>query len=636
MAEQVDHPLARLSAGEIRTARAVLDKAGLVAGSTRFAMLALEEPPKDEVLAFAPGDPIDRRVRAVLLDGETGVTRTVLASITRSEVDDVTEVDTTVDGQPPILVEEFTAVDEIVKADAGWREAMRRRGVTDLDLVCVCPLSAGSFDIPGERGRRMLRALSFLQHRESDHPWAHPIDGVVAYVDVTERTLVDLVDHERRPIPAEEGNFDDPAYTGPARTTLRRIEITQPDGPSFSIDRDVVRWAGWTLRIGFDPREGLVLHQVSIRDRPVVYRASVAEMVVPYADPGPVRYWQNYFDAGEYLLGQQANSLALGCDCVGEIHYLDAVLADNDGEPREIPHAVCLHEEDFGVEWKHTDVFTGSAQTRRRRRLVISFFVTVGNYDYGFYWYLYLDGTIALDVKATGVLFTSSYREGDEYASEVAPGLGAPFHQHLFSARLDMMVDGLGNAVEEVDVRGRPAGPDNPQGNAFGRSVTRLSRESEAARNADPAAARSWQIINPRRTNRLGRPVGYALHPQGQPTLLADESSSIARRAAFATRHLWVTRYHPEERYPAGDLINQHPGGAGLPSWVSRDRSLDGEDLVVWHTFGMTHVPRPEDWPVMPVDVSGFALRPVGFFDRNPTLDVGEAGATGGCSTTGP
>ncbi len=151
-----------------------------------------------------------------------------------------------------------------------------------------------------------------------------------------------------------------------------------------------------------------------------------------------------------------------------------------------------------------------------------------------------------------------------------------------------------------------------------------MTRESQAARSADPAVARSWQIVNPQRTNRMGRPVAYALYPQGQPTLLADERSSIARRAAFATRHLWVTRYDPAERYPAGDLVNQHPGGAGIPSWIARDRSLDGEDLVVWHTFGMTHVPRPEDWPVMPVDVSGFVLKPVGFFDRNPTLGVRE------------
>ncbi|MEV1289807.1 primary-amine oxidase [Micromonospora sp. NPDC049679] len=620
------HPLQRLSADEIRAARALLAAHDLLSPTTRFPLLALEEPPKDVVLAYRDGDPVDRRVRAVLLDVTTGRCRTVVASLTRATIDSVVELDPVIDGQPPILLDEFVAVDEIVKADPGWRAAMARRGITDLALVRPCPLSAGDFDIPGERGRRMLRVLSFLAHRPEDHCWAHPIDGVVAYIDLVERRVVELIDHELLPVPTEEGNFDDPAYTGPPRTTLKPIEITQPDGPSFSVDGDVVRWENWRFRVGFDPREGLVLHQISIRDgerdRPLIYRASIAEMVVPYADPSPVRFWQNYFDAGEYLLGQQVNSLRLGCDCLGEIHYFDAVLADGDGQPREVPNAICMHEEDHGVLWKHTDLFTGSAETRRQRRLVISFFVTVGNYDYGFYWYLYLDGTIQLEVKATGVVFTSAYVAGSPYATEIAPGLGAPYHQHLFNARLDMTVDGVTNAVDELDVRPLPIGPDNPYGNTFTRSETRLASESQASRSADPGRGRVWRIVNPERTNRLRQPVGYVLRPEGQPTLLADPASSIAGRAAFATRHLWVTRYDPAERYPAGDLVNQHAGGAGLPAFVAQDRPIDGADIVLWHTFGTTHFPRAEDWPVMPVDYCGFTLKPAGFFDRNPTLDV--------------
>jgi primary-amine oxidase len=623
IATAVDHhPLRRLTAEEIDEARRVLGEAGLLAPTTRFAFLGLEEPAKPEVLGWRPGDPVNRRVRAVLLDVATGKVVDAVVTVTEHEVESVTEVDCASAGQPPILLEEFIAVDEIVKADEGWRAAMARRGITDLDLVRPCPLSAGAFDLAGEEGRRLLRVLSFLQNRPSDHCWAHPIDGVVAYVDLIEKRVIELIDDELLPIPAEEGNFDDPEYVGPARTTLKPLEITQPDGPSFSVDGDVVTWENWRFRVGFDPREGLVLHQLSIHDRPVVYRASVAEMVVPYADPSPVRFWQNYFDAGEYLLGQQVNSLRLGCDCLGEIHYFDAVLADGDGQPRTVENAICMHEEDYGVLWKHTDLFTESQETRRQRRLVISFFVTVGNYDYGFYWYLYLDGTIQLEAKATGVVFTSSYVDGSPWASELAPGLGAPYHQHLFSARLDMMVDGVDNAVDEVDVERVPVGPANPYGNAFTRKATRLTRESEAARVADGSVGRVWQVVNPGKRNRLGQPVGYALYPQALPLLQADDSSSVARRAAFATRHLWVTHYSPDERYSAGDLVNQNPGGAGLPAYVAQDRPIDGADIVLWHTFGMTHFPRPEDWPVMPVDHCGFTLKPVGFFDRNPTLDV--------------
>jgi len=185
-----------------------------------------------------------------------------------------------------------------------------------------------------------------------------------------------------------------------------------------------------------------------------------------------------------------------------------------------------------------------------------------------------------------------------------------------------MMVDGERNAVDEIEAQRVPVGPANPYGNAFTRSVTRLARESESAREAAPARARVWQVSNPDKRNRMGQPVSYVLYPQGQPLLLADDSASVTRRAGFATKHLWVTRYDPAERYSAGDLVNQHPGGAGLPEYVARDRPIDGEDIVLWHTFGLTHFPRPEDWPVMPVDYCGFTLKPYGFFDRNPTLDV--------------
>ncbi|MFP5021871.1 primary-amine oxidase [Pseudonocardia phyllosphaerae] len=620
------HPLARLTAAEIDDARALLDAHGLLGEGVRCTVLALEEPTRAEVAAYdgagvdGGGGSLDRRVRAVLLDATTGAARTVLASLTRSAVDADVVHDPATDGQPPITGEEMEGVDAIVKADEGWRAAMAARGITDLDLVCACPLSAGSFDLPGERGRRMLRVLSFLQHRPDDSPWAHPVDGVVAYVDLVERRVVELVDTGVVPVPEEEGNFGD----GPYRESRRPLHITQPEGPSFTVvDDEVVEWEGWRFRIGFDPREGLVLHEVSIAGRPVAHRMAVAEMVVPYADPSPVRFWQNYFDAGEYLLGQQANSLELGCDCVGAITYFDAVVADPDVRPRTIRNAICLHEEDDGVLWKHTDIFTGQHATRRRRRLTVSFFATIGNYDYGFYWHLYPDGAVELEVKSTGVVFTGAYDErASRWATEVAPGLGAPYHQHLFCARLDLTVDGPRTSVDELDAHRVPVSAENPWGNAFDRTVTPVETEAGAGRFADAGAGRVWRIAAAEARNRFGHPTAYVLEPEEGPVLLADEASSIRARAAFATRHLWVTAYDPARRYPAGELVNQHGGGAGLPEWVAEDRPVRDTELTLWHTFGVTHFPRPEDWPVMPVVSCGFRLAPSGFFDRNPTLDV--------------
>jgi primary-amine oxidase len=620
-----DHPLAPLTADEIAAVKETMTVEGLVTEHVRFVYVGLEEPHKSTVLTFTPGDSIERRARVLLLDRATGLGTDHVVSLAGRKILRSIAVDCVTEGQVSILHEEFDDIESFLRASPDWVAAMAARGIA-LEKVRAVPLSAGVFGHQDEVGRRLVRVLAFHQEDEADLPWAHPIDGVVAYVDLTERRVFKVVDETQLHVPAERGEWNAAPHARPARTDLKPIEISQPEGPSFAVDGNQITWADWKFRFGFDVREGLTLHQLSFSDdgveRPVIYRASIAEMVVPYADPSPIRYWQNYFDQGEYQFGRYTNSLELGCDCLGEIRYFDVTIADETGDPQVMKNAICLHEEDYGVLWKHTDIFNGMSETRRSRRLVISFFLTIGNYDYGFYWYLYLDGTVELEAKATGVVFTSAYRDRDGFATEVAPGLGAPFHQHLFCARLDMAVDGNVNTVEEVDAVPEPTGPDNPWGNAFRRRKTTLATEAVGQRLADNTKARVWHITNPAKQNRLGQDVGYALYPQGQPVLLADPSSSIAARAAFATKHLWVTRYDPSQRYPAGDFVNQHPGQGGLPTFVADNRNIEAADLVLWHTFGITHFPRPEDWPVMPVDYAGFKLKPVGFFDRNPSLGV--------------
>ena len=638
----VQHPLASLSAPEFDRIRDIVTGFDDFTETTRFAYVGLEEPHKRAVLAWQAGDgPLPERLaRVMLLDMATGRSTDNVVSIDSGSLLSTVVLDGS-RGQLPILIEEFDAIAEIVAEDEGWVAALAARGCT-VDEVKVVPLSAGFYDYPEEVGRRIVRVLAFRQDYPADHPWAHPVDGLSAYVDTAARRITRLIDATALAIPAEPGNFDDPAVQGAPLSSLKPIVISQPEGPSFQVDGEFVEWGNWRFQVGFDVREGLVLRQLSFDDageeRPIIYRASINEMLVPYGDPSPVRFWQNYFDTGEYLFGRFTNSLALGCDCVGEITYFDAVLADELGNPFTIENGICMHEEDFGTLWKHSDLYTGSNEVRRSRRLVISFFTTVGNYDYGFYWYLYLDGTIECESKLTGILFTSAYpgldAEGADYpyASEVAPGLGGPYHQHLFSARLDMMVDGLSNAVEEVDAVRVPIGPGNEHGNAFTKRVTRLSTEAGSGRVADGSAARAWHIVNTEKTNRMGRPTGYVLYPQESPTLMADASSSIAKRAEFATKHLFVTKYDPAERYAAGDFVHQNPGGDGITRFIEGDESIDGEDIVLWHTFGPTHFPRPEDWPVMPVDYARFTLKPYGFFGKNPTLNVPPNEAVGHCS----
>ncbi|KOT60743.1 MULTISPECIES: primary-amine oxidase [Streptomyces] len=637
------HPLDPLTAEEITAARAVLSGEGLVGDATRFPLVLLDEPDRHTVAAHRPGDPVVRRVRVTLLDTATGASTEAVVDVTARTLLAHRDLDPAADGQPPVLFEEYERCDEIVKADPGWRKAMAERGITDTALAVCAPLAAGNFGRAEETGRRMLRSLTFLRCEATDNLFAHPVGGLVADVDLTERRVVRLVDTGAVPVPAECGRYE-AEFNGPARTDLKPLEIRQPDGPSFTLDGHRLTWQNWSLRLDFNAREGLVLHELSVRDgdrvRPVLHRASLAEMAVPYADPGADRNWICYLDVGEYTLGRNANALRLGCDCLGEILYVDAVVPDDHGVPQTLPNAICIHEEDHGLLWKHTNMFDDfAAESRRSRRLVVSYIATLGNYDYGFYWYLYQDGGIEFEVKATGLVQTSASAPGtvSPYATEVAPGLQAPYHQHLFCARLDPAVDGHANTVEEVDVVPLPMGPDNPNGNAFTIRATPVTDSGEAGRLADPAAGRRWRIANPSARNRTGQPVAYTLTPQPSgPTLLARPGSPVAARVAYATKHLWITRSAADRRFPDGDYPNQHPGGAGVTAWARPGESLENTALTLWHCFGPTHLPRLEDWPVMPVDRCGFTLRPTGFFDRNPTLDLPrESGGGGHCHASG-
>ena len=639
MTNAARHPLSPLDGDEILVARQIVFDSGRVAiplENVRFAYVGLFDPPKALVHAYDRGEDvtIERRVRFILVMGPEADAVEVTVSLTTGQVDSWVEVS---DVRPALSIEEAIGVIVALRNNADWNAALERRGIVDTSLVQIDPWPAGNFARDHEKNRRITCVLAYLRDSPGDNGYARPIEGLMAYTDMGRGEVLEVVDLGVVPFPPQGGSYY-PEDNGPLRTDLRPLTISQPDGPSFSVDGNLVRWQKWSMRIGMDPLEGLVLHTVGYEDggrvRPVVFRAAISEMVVPYGDPGPMHSWKSAFDAGEWGLGRMANSLTLGCDCVGEITYFDDVFADERGAPHTRPNAICLHEEDYGILWKHVDLVSNRTEVRRSRRLVVSSIATVGNYEYGFYWYFYLDGTMQLEVKLTGIMSTMGvdHGVGDAHANMVAPGLAAPFHQHMFNVRLDMEIDGPDNAVLEVDTVPTPLGEGNPWGNAFAPVTTLLESELAARRNVDPLRSRSWKIVNRSTTNAVGQPTAYRLVPGSTPTLLADPSSSVGKRAAFAAHNLWVTPFSEDERHAAGDYPNQHSGGAGLPAWTARDRPVVDTDIVVWHSFGVTHIPRPEDWPVMPVEYTGFSLIPFGFFDRNPALDVpSNVGADGHC-----
>jgi primary-amine oxidase len=621
------HPLESLVASEVMQAVSLLKALPCFTPTTRIISIMLREPNKTAVYEWNETEEGARAADAVLFDNARNAAFTVWLDITANAI---VEWRPAPEGaQPTLSMDEQVACEQAVLASELFRDALQRHyGISDTSLVMVDIWSAGNYGSEEDRWRRLTRPLCFLRSDPTDNGYARPIEGIRPVVDINIMEVIRVEEYGEWPLPPLPGNYASGRVAN-QRSDIKPLEITQSEGPSFTLAGKHLHWQNWSLVVGFNAREGLTIHDVRYldkgRNRPILYRGSLTEMVVPYGDPRPTQARKNAFDVGEYGMGMCANSLKLGCDCVGHIAYLDADLCDTKGGALKIENAICIHEEDYGILWKHTDRRLPDApEVRRSRRLVVSSISTVENYEYGFFWYFYQDGNIQFEIKLTGILSLGAVRPGEEpkHGTMIAPLLYAPNHQHFFNIRLDFGIDGIANTIQQIDIVADPAGEDNPFENGFHAKVTDLTSEQQALSNLNLETSRTWKIVNPSARNAMGAPTGYKFFPGDNAFPLASANAWWRRRARFVDHHVWVTPYHEDEKYGAGDYPNQSTGGDGLVQWTKLNRSIENQDVVFWYTFGHTHIPRSEDYPVMPTAYIGFLLKPNGFFDSNPSNNV--------------
>lgn len=636
------HPLDPLSAAEIEVAAAALAGAGHLHAGALLPLLVLHEPPKEEVLAFAPGAPVRREALALVLDRADNRTGEAVVDLAARRVVSWRELP---GAQPNLTATEFERVPELVRADPRWQEAMRKRGISDLEGVHLDVWAPGRLSAEEERrGARLARALAFWRG-ETRTPYLRPIEGVVAVVDLNADAVVSVEDTGAVPVPPASHDLD-PRSIGVQRPAPRPLRVLQPEGPSFELRGQEVAWQGWRFRWALHPREGLVLYQVAFEDggraRSILYRGALSEIVVPYGDPDPAWAWRGAFDEGEYGLGRHTFPQELGSDVPENAVLLPAVLADDRGAPQLVERAVALYERDGGLLWRHLDEEAGHLEARRARELVLRNTVTIGNYDYGFSWVFGQDGALSLEVELTGLLLARGVgaprcaycpdlaqgaSPGPEAADTrfgtlVAPGVLAPNHQHFFCARLDLDVDGPANSVLETQVAPALAGSGDEAGAAFVVERRLLEREGHARRETAATLGRRWKVFNPAKPGPLGHLPAFVLVPGETAAPMPHPDAAVRRRAGFLERPLWVTRHRRGELYASGDHPNQARVPDGVARYAADDEPLVAEDVVVWYTFGVSHAPRVEEWPVMSVHRIGFRLVPHGFFERNPALDV--------------
>jgi len=619
------YPLDPLTAMEMRKVVAILKSSGTTSEKDIFNIINLKEPPKQEVIEYKPGQPFRREAFTSFYDyGKNGVTEAV--------VDLNAEKVIAVKNLPNVIgmgLEADSIASSIVLKDAAWVAALKKRGIS-IDSVTHRGIFTGDIGI-GPVGHREQLVIARRKNSHVD------IEGLMAYTDFTSGKILKIVDE-----PVAFSDFVSAGYFN--KDTMadlfkgpKPLIITQPEGRSFEVNGHEISWQNWRLRYGVDNREGLVIYDVRYADngkeRSVMYRGSMPEMVVPYGSPDLFQASYNFFDAGDYRLGQGiARSMSPGADAPENALYMPAILHRENGKPFQMDRAVAIYEEYGGPLWRHNVI------SRRATNLVLKYYTMIENYDYGFVWRFKEDGTIDVEVELTGIVEIKGVHRvnerdktadndlsynGTSFGTLVRPHVEAINHQHFFVFRLDMDIDGpANNSVMEMNSKPVPAGKLNPYGNAFITEHKMFMMEQEAQRSVNYESGRNWHVVNNKKYNATGQHAGYMLMPGTQAKTFLPENSLLRKKASFLNHQLWVTQYQENQEYPAGMYPASNKVYDGLAEWTARNRMIGNNDVVLWYVAGITHIVRPEEWPIMSVHRMGFSLMPFGFFSGNPTLGI--------------
>ncbi|KAF8042270.1 hypothetical protein BT93_A0787 [Corymbia citriodora subsp. variegata] len=460
-------------------------------------------------------------------------------------------------GFPILTLEEQMAAGDLPRTHDEFIRSIEKRGLNMSDVVC----STYSVGWYGElRSRRVVKVLAYYTNGTVNF-YMRPIEGILMVVDLELMKIVKYHDRFTTSMPtAEDTEYRLEKQNPPFGPHLKGAAIVQPHGPGFEIKGHTISWADWKFHIGFDVRVGPIISLASIYD----------------------------LEKGKYR--QYAGN----------------------------------------IMWRHTE--TGiSGETIREVRSDVSLVVrsvsTVGNYDYIIDWEFKPSGSIKFKVGLTGLLevkavnYThASQITEDEYGTMVGANTIATHHDHFLTYHLDLDVDGASNSFVKTNLITKPVAEEGVPRKSYWTVSSKTARtESEAQLHLGLEPC-DLVVVNPNKRTKVGNNVGYRLIPGSiaSPILFRDDYPQF--RAAFTDNNLWVTPYDKSEKWAGGRYVDQSRGDDTLAVWTKRNRKIENEDIVLWYTLGVHHVPYQEDFPIMPTLSAGFELRPSNFFNRNPVL----------------
>jgi primary-amine oxidase len=634
------HPLDALTGAELSQVKAILTTEGKIGPKSRFHSVDLDEPEKAAVMAWRPGTTLPRRAIAVV--SESGTVHEAAIDLSAGRITGWR----TVTGEPALLLGEMIGAGDMAKADPRMVQALAKRGFIPDQVYCV-PLTAGNFGRKEEQGQRLLKVPCFAKPQGSN-VWARPIEGLFATVDLKTGKATDVVDTGVVPVPTEAWGYDEAevAARGALRPESKAASLSQPGGDNIATEDGRFVWDIWRFHLRADMRPGSVLSMVEARDgarwRSVAYQMHLSEVFVPYMDPDQSWYWRTYMDSGEYGFGNLLSPLRRNVDCPSFARFIAVTMPQDDGEPMQIPDAICLFERSVGdPAWRHYEIVGNSPQNpkptvgRPASELVVRSASAIGNYDYLVDYVFRQDGSIRIAIGATGLdatkgVASQSMKDATAAADTrwgtlIAPGLVAPFHSHYFNFRLDLDVDGTANDFMRERLVQQQLAEGSPRRSIYAVTSEMPASEQAARTRIEPGSPALYHFGNHNVESALGHHPGYMLMQEGSyahPLLAADDPP--VRRNSYLHYQLSVTPYAPAERYAGGRFAMMSDGSDTLGAWTARDRPIANRDIVAWYTVGFHHITRMEDWPVMPTHWFGFTLMPHNFFATNPAMTIRE------------
>lgn len=634
--ETVAHPLNPLSATEIKSVVSILKAENKYEDRYVFSEISLKEPVKKDVWNFAYSKKSissNRQAKATILDGKD-VIEVVVDLVTKK----VLSFETVEGVHGMVLADSFEAISKAIGSSNEYKEALKKRGITDISKVVPTPLTVGYFagEDELEQDMRLLKVVAYLDTGDGNY-WAHPIENLVAVVDIEAQEVIKVEDGGVIPVPMKATPYD--GRDQKVKSTSKPLDIIEPEGKNYTITGNSINWNNWDFHLRLDSRVGPILSTLTYDDqgtkRKIMYEGSLGGMIVPYGDPDVGWYFKAYFDSGDYGMGGVTSSLERGVDVPENAVMLDATIADYKGAPLTIPNAMAVFEQYSGPEFKHQELGQANVGVARRE-LVVRWISTIGNYDYIFDWILADNGTIKINAGATGIeavkgvlsetMHDATAKQDTKYGTLIDHNIVGTTHQHIYNFRLDLDVDGEQNSLMEVNpviVKNTEGGP---RKSGISTESNVVQTELQAAQKFDPSTIRL--LTNTNKENKVGNPVSYQIIPYAGGThpiakgAMFSEDEWLFKRANFMDKQLWVTKYDENEKFPDGKYPNRSTSDTGLGLFASDNESIVNTDSVVWMTTGTTHVARAEEWPIMPTEWVYTMLKPWNFFDQTPTLDL--------------